>query len=185
MRRDNYICGNATRTGWKNCPHPSLSARLIEAAVVERIKSIGQDPALVADTLAELKSLRKRRQPALDAERRRLGRELLRVQDLGRDGDQIQVGKIEARLVEIDQELDILKSRKLNKRDLSRALAMFDDVWACLFPREQERVLNLLIERIDFDAKRESLAITFKPTGIRALSAEIAEAQKQVESEYQ
>lgn len=173
-----YICGNATRTGWKNCPHPSLSAGQIEGAVIERIRCIGKDSALVDDTLAELKSLRKRRQPAIDAERRRLDRELLRLRDLGRDEDQVQVGKIDARLLEIDDELSILKSRAVNRRDLSRALEMFDEVWSCLFPREQERVLNLLIERVDFDAKRESLAIIFKPTGIRALSEEIVEAQE-------
>jgi len=173
-----YICGNATRNGWKECPHPSLSAGQIEGAVIERIKCIGKDPALVDDTLAELKSLRKRRQPALDAERRRLDREFHRLRDLGRDEDEVQVARLEARLAEIGVELSVLKSRAVNKRDLSRALALFDDVWACLFPREQERVLNLLIERVDFDAKRETLAVTFRPTGIRTLSGEIAEAQE-------
>jgi len=173
-----YICTHATKTGWRNCPRPSLPAKQIEDAVVQRIACIGRDPELVADTLAELRSIKKRRQPALDAERRRLDRELHRLLDRGRDDDLVQVSRLEARLIEIDDELAVLKNQMLNKRDLARTLAIFDDVWACLFPREQERVLNLLVERVDFDAKRETLAITFRPTGIRALSEEIAEAQE-------
>ena len=29
-----YICSNATKRGWKNCPHPSLSAPELESYIV-------------------------------------------------------------------------------------------------------------------------------------------------------
>jgi site-specific DNA recombinase len=170
-----YVCGNATRRGWSSCPHPSLPAGEIEDAVVDRIKCVGRDPGLVAETLAQVRAIQKTRVPALTAERRRLDRELLRLKDRGDAGNQI--GVIEARLVEVGEELAVLQSASIDKRDLARALSMFDEVWACLFPREQERVIGLLVERIDFDAGRETVAITFKPTGIRALAEEI-EAQE-------
>ncbi len=173
-----YTCCGATRNGWKTCPHPSLPAKQIEDAVVAQIRRIGHDPGLVAETLAQLKHLKATRQPALVAERRRLDRELARLRDRGRDEDADQIGRIEARLVEIAEELAVLQSQSIDKRDLAKALAMFDDVWGCLFPREQERVIGLLIERIEFDAQRETIAITFAPTGIRALADEVAEGQE-------
>ena len=80
--------------------------------------------------------------------------------------------------MEIGEELAVLQGASIDKRDLARALALFDEVWACLFPREQERVIGLLVERIDFDAGRETVAITFRPTGIRALAEEIEQAQE-------
>jgi hypothetical protein len=46
-----------------------------------------------------------------------------------------------------------------------------------LLPREQERVVGLLVDRVDFDGDRQTVAITFKPTGIRTLAAEVAAAQ--------
>jgi site-specific DNA recombinase len=171
-----YVCGNATRRGWASCPHPSLPAGEIEDAVIERIKVVGRDPDLLRDTLAEIRAIQKSRVPALTAERRRLDRELLRLRD--RDGDRDHLVKIEARLVEVGEELAVLQSASIDRRDLAKALALFDEVWACLFPREQERVIALLVERIDFDAGRETVAITFKPTGIRALAEEIGEAQE-------
>jgi site-specific DNA recombinase len=170
-----YVCCNATRRGWASCPHPSLNANQIETAVVERIKVIGRDPSLVAETLAQVRRLQKTRTPALVAERRRQERELARLRD--RDGDADHIGKIDARLGEIAEELAVLQTAAVDKHDLARALEMFEEVWACLFPREQERVIALLVGRVEFDAARDTVAVTFRPTGIRALAEEVEVAE--------
>ena len=173
-----YVCNHATKTGWDSCPYPSLPAKTIEAAVVERIKGIGQDPGLVAATLDGVKQLQRERQPQLVAERRHLDRELSRLRSTGRIEDQEQIGRFEARLHEVDAELAFLRATTIDRRDLSRALAAFDEVWECLLPQEQARILILLIARIDFDGQRETAAITFKPTGIKSLAADVAAAQE-------
>lgn len=36
-----------------------------------------------------------------------------------------------------------LRATNVDHRDLTRSLAVFDEVWDCLLPREQERVLGL------------------------------------------
>jgi site-specific DNA recombinase len=51
-------------------------------------------------------------------------------------------------------------------------LGQFDAVWDALSPREQGRVLGLLIERVEHDGREASVAITFRPTGIKTLAAE-------------
>jgi site-specific DNA recombinase len=175
-----YVCNSATKAGWDSCPHPSLPADVIERAVVDHIKAVGRDPELVAATLDQVRSLQKTRQPQLAAERRQLERELGRLLSTGRNEDRDQIGRIEARLAETGDELAFLQATTIDRRDLTRSLAVFDDIWACLLPREQERVINLLIDRVDFDGERETVAITFKPTGIRTLAAEMAEAQEAV-----
>lgn len=146
--------------------------------MVGRIKAIGRDPGLVAATLDQVRSLQKTRQPQLVAERRQLGRELDRLRSAGRNEDRVHIERIEARLFEVAGELDFLQATTIDRRDLTRSLAVFDDIWACLLPREQERVVGLLIDRVDFDGVRETVAITFKPTGIRTLAAEVAGAQE-------
>jgi site-specific DNA recombinase len=172
-----YVCGNATKSGWRNCPHPSLPAREIENEVVKRIAAVGRDPELVAATLDQVRSLQKSRQPQLVAERRQLERDLSRMRDGGRPEDQEQIGRLEARLAETGDELAFLRATAVNRRDLARSLAVFDEVWGCLLPREQERVIGLLVDRIDFDGQRQTVAITFRPTAIRTLAAEVAAAQ--------
>jgi hypothetical protein len=50
-----------------------------------------------------------------------------------------------------------------------QALAQFDPVWEALVPRERASVLQLLIERVDYDAKGGEVVITFRPAGLAAL----------------
>src|SRR2546425_10879539 len=48
-----YLCWKAHRRGWSTCPSPTLPAHQIENFVVDRIRAIGQDTELVAQTLEE------------------------------------------------------------------------------------------------------------------------------------
>jgi hypothetical protein len=70
------------------------------------------------------------------------------------------------------------KAPNISGKDLKNAFSLFDSVWEMLFPKEQTRIMQLLTERIDYNADRETLAITFSPTGIMALSKEVETAQE-------
>ena len=94
--------------------------------MVDRIKAIGRDPELVAETLAQVRSVQKTRPSQLVAERRRLEKELDRLRDRGRDEDQDQVARVEARLAEIAEEVAFLQATTIDKRHLARSLALFD-----------------------------------------------------------
>ena len=69
-----------------------------------------------------------------------------------------------------------LKAATVDEADLRKVLGMFDPVWDALFPHEKLRVLQLLIERVDYDAEDGRVSLTFRPTGIRVLAAEVAGA---------
>lgn len=53
-------------------------------------------------------------------------------------------------------------------------MAVFDPVWDSLTPREQARVIHLLVERVDYDGATGKIAITFHPSGIKMLADELA-----------
>ena len=73
-----YVCSNAQKRGWHQCPSKSIPAREIEAFVVDQIRCIGQDPALLAETIEETRELAKARVQELEAEKRSLERDLSR-----------------------------------------------------------------------------------------------------------
>jgi site-specific DNA recombinase len=54
------------------------------------------------------------------------------------------------------------------------ALASFASLWPTLPPQEQMRVLDLVVQRVDYDGGKETVAITFHPTGLEALAGERA-----------
>jgi site-specific DNA recombinase len=51
-------------------------------------------------------------------------------------------------------------------------------VWPTLPPQEQARVVDLLVQRVTYDGGKEAVAITFHPTGVQALAAEMAAQTK-------
>lgn len=68
-----------------------------------------------------------------------------------------------------------LEGAPIDEADLGAALARFDEVWAALDPAERTRALHLLIERIAYDGRDGSVAITFRANGIDVLAREQAE----------
>jgi site-specific DNA recombinase len=80
----------------------------------------------------------------------------------------------ERRATEIDEEAAALNRGRVTEEEVEGALAAFDPVWEALAPREQARVVGLLVERVDFDGPSAEVSVTFRPTGIRALADELA-----------
>jgi site-specific DNA recombinase len=73
-----YVCSNAQKRGWHSCPSKAVPAGEIERFVVEQIKCIGKDPTMLNATFKEARAQGVARVAELEAERRRLERELAR-----------------------------------------------------------------------------------------------------------
>ena len=66
----------------------------------------------------------------------------------------------------------------MDEAEVAGALSDFDALWDCLAPREQSRVIDLLVERVTFDDDGGNVAITFRPCGIKTLDGELAERKE-------
>jgi site-specific DNA recombinase len=78
----------------------------------------------------------------------------------------------ERRLTEIENELAALRANQIDEPEVTRLLAEFNQTWEALAPRDQSRVLELLIERIDYRGKEGQISLTFRPSGIQTLTQE-------------
>ena len=90
-------------------------------------------------------------------------RRLAELQDQGRE--------VQRRFATVESELAKLESEQISDAEVKAALADFDGVWEVLQPREQARVIELLVESVMWDGHAESVSITFRPTGIKTLAA--------------
>jgi site-specific DNA recombinase len=180
-----YTCLKAIKSGWSACPSKSLPAAEIEKVVVEQIRCIGRDPKLVAQVLAEARGGIEAELMALRKERTDLNRELGRhhaaIRNLASGGpgaataprladlhDQVQ--RAERRSDETDAKVAALEAEQITDSDARAAFADFNNVWGMLSPKEQERLLALLVARVDYDAAASAVAVTFHVTGIKGLS---------------
>jgi site-specific DNA recombinase len=188
-----YVCGTAQQRGWSECPSPSVPAGEIERFVVEQIKGIGREPAVVAETVRQVRQQTEVGIERLEQERSALQRQLrddhARLQAAAAMTDHVErvsrlanvqecVRVAERRLTEIDNELIALRGELVEEAEVAKVLAEFDQMWETLVPREQARVLELLVERVEYDGERGSVSLTFHPCGIKSLTHELANRQE-------
>lgn len=68
------------------------------------------------------------------------------------------------------------KSDRVDEADVRLALAQLDPMWDRLFPNEQARIVQLLVQRVDVTASGANIRI--RAEGLRSLAAEIGGSQQ-------
>ena len=184
-----YVCLNAQKRGWHSCVSKSVPAEEIERLVVDQIRAIGRDPSLVVATIRQARQLANEQIKRLETENTRLHKELRGSHDeirkvvaepatdngatVCRLGDlNERIRHAEQRITEVADETTALRRQMVGEREATEALAAFDPVWETLTPKEQARIVQLLVERVDYDGERGRIAMTFRAAGLRALGEE-------------
>ena len=190
-----YTCVAAQKQGHATCPSKSISADKVEAFIVDQIRRIGADPQLQDETFRAAVGQVKAQRRGLRAERKRLERDLTtsradvehlvgavsRVEGSAADAIAAELAKaqshvqtVEARIHDINDELDALKAQDVDRDDLARALEEFDPIWEALLIPERERIMRLLVETIGYDGGAGEMSIHWRLAGFGQLAAEVA-----------
>ena len=180
-----YVCLKAQKQGWHTCPTKSVPAGEIERFVLDEIKCIAQDPALIEETVRQARAHSESEVGRLEREREISARELkhasAEVRDVVKVGDhsphmtarladlQDRTQAAERRISEIDDERALLRRQLVSEEEVRAAFGRFDDLWAMLNARERIQIMQLLIDRIDYNGAVGELVITFHPSGIKGL----------------
>ncbi|MEZ6193243.1 MAG: hypothetical protein R3C45_18370 [Phycisphaerales bacterium] len=157
----------------------------IETLVVDEVRRLGHDEALLAqvltDTHAAIQGELEAVQRDLDDLRRqrdRDGRELKQLAASGRTDDETtsRIADLHARIADanrhepqLETRVTELDSETVTHADARAAFADLDNLWKNLMPREQARLLKLLIATVDYDGQAGTVSVTFRPTSIRSL----------------
>jgi site-specific DNA recombinase len=191
-----YTCVNAQKRGWGVCPSKAIPAAAIEGVVVEQLRAVGKDPALLRATLAEARRQDEARVEELEVERRGLERELARLHAEARklaargstasgDDEVLRVAELqeriqtaEGRLLRVREQTAEVRRRGVDEPEVTQALAEFMPLWESLSPAEQARAVRLLVERVEFDGGAGRVVVTFHETGLQTL-AERAQRPKE------
>jgi site-specific DNA recombinase len=187
-----YRCANSNRRGAAACPTRSVSADRVEAFVVDQIKRIGADPALQQSVFEQALAQVKAQCRGLRAEAKRLERDLVtaradverlvagvtRVTGPAADAVAVELARsqervttLESRQREVEAEIAALAKQDIDREAVAVALLEFDPLWDVLLTPERERVLKLLVDRIDYGGGE--LAIQWRLAGFGQLAAEV------------
>jgi site-specific DNA recombinase len=190
-----YRCVNAVKNGAGACPTGSVPAIEIEAFVVEQIRRIGADAALCDETLRQVQAQVATEQQRLKVEAKRVDREVAalrkevdglttavaRATGSAADALMAKLAETQERLTngerrerEIGDRLRAVAEQEIDPVAVGHALAQFTDLWEVLLTPERERVVRLLIDRVNYMGVNGTLTISFSSTGAGLLAAEAA-----------
>lgn len=96
------------------------------------------------------------------------GSSIARLADL-----QEHISQAEQRTLMIRDQVQAIHHQVLDAEETARVMSVFDPVWESRTSREQIRVLELLIERVDYDGSKKKVSIVFRPTGIKTLARQM------------
>jgi len=183
-----YVCHNAQKKGWDTCPTKSVPAQKIEQIVIDQVVTIASDQELLRKTLSKAHREAAEKQSELKTEEKALARELKRFEREIRTRSakaedppdprlceyQERLTKAERRLTEVRQELAATGIDAEHEDQLSVAFREFTPVWNTLSPREQARVVRLLVERVTYDRETSKVALTFRASGLREIGERLS-----------
>ena len=178
-----------------DCPTKPIPADKIEKFIIDQIKRIGASPELQDETFRQAVVQVRAQRRGLKLEAKRLAGELSRAQTEverlvatvsrveGSAADAVaselsnaqeRVETLLARQAEVQAELETVKAQDVDRESLARALIEFDELWSVLLTPERERILQLLIEQINFTSGSGRMAITWRLSGFGELATEVA-----------
>ena len=177
-----YRCVGAIKSGYDTCPSGSLPAAEIERVVIDEIRELSKDQKLLKEVMSQSHSKIERDINDAVTERDDLSKELTRYHrelrtlatDTNASTDRIAqlhdfIATCEQRMPSIEAKIKKLKQETITEHEAQEVFSDFDSLWSNLSPREQARVIKLLIATVDYDAKLERISVTFHSTTISAL----------------
>ncbi len=86
---------------------------------------------------------------------------------------QERVAVLERQLREVRDRLAESVGQTMDVASVRKTLREFDGVWSEMTPREQEKFVKTLVERVSYDGATGTVTVGFRTTGIRQLCLEV------------
>ena len=184
-----YLCVHASKHGPDTCPTRTLAAGEIEGVVVEHLRGVFRTPELVA---AAIRSAQEQMTLHVDQLSRRRADAELTLQALKEETGRLmaaeaslpisnRLGELRGLMEEQEQvlesvrgEMDTAALASFTEQEAIAALSALDPVWEHLFPDEQERIVRLLVDRVE--VRPDGAEVHVRADGMRSLVDELRES---------
>jgi len=180
-----YVCHRASSTSYENCEVRSVSAGIIEDLVKDRLRSLFRSPEVVRQTIESIRRLQAEERHQVEADRLKVVEELTGVKTVGQQlAQSLQAvdttfvrgelerldgrrAELEARLEELNAQLAALADQEPAPESVNKELTLLDNIWANLFPGEQQRLVRMVIDKATIFTDR--LDLTLSGEGVQAV----------------
>ncbi|MGJ8635700.1 MAG: recombinase family protein [Phycisphaerales bacterium] len=178
-----YRCVGAIKKGAAECNSGSLPAPEIEQLVIEEVRELFRDPSIFEKTIEQATLKRTEDIQGLELELSEVNGELANqrgaltklIRQPSDDQERVTelqgiIAANERRAERIRDRLESAQGEQIDSEAIGVMLGDFDEVWSNLIPREQARLLKLLIEKVEYDAEGQCVQITYRPNEFEKLA---------------
>jgi site-specific DNA recombinase len=180
-----YVCATAQQRGWDACPSKSVSAQAIEDSVLEKVRAVVTHPVVAETTVEEVFVQGGKRAAELATERSAMKKELgqlhaalartaassnhdsRRVARMAELQDRIRAQ--EKRMAEIQVETQACDTNAIHEGEILEALRSFEPVWTALTIAEQTRIVEAVVERINYDGRTGRISLVWQAAALPLL----------------
>lgn len=192
-----YQCGRASKHGYSACPVRSVPAGEIEGAVIHQLRAVFRSPEMLAQTyraaqrlgIEDLNRLKDER-AGLESRVAALRETAARLMESGNADSETaeeirrtneEFVDLQHRLADINEDIAVLESRMISEREVTDALRKLDPIWDELYPLEQTRIVQLLVEQVTVNT--DGMRIRIRSNGLHSLVSELKDVQDRDRSE--
>ena len=174
-----YICSQAAPRNASACQARSVSAPVVENAVLASVKRFAITPEVVE---VAARAAQYRLMEELGAQRRELKEANVIARNASSQLARIRITDPERetalreKIAAAQRKADVLRESiargerlRLDEDTVRQRLGNFDEVWKTMTTAEQARLLRALIERVGYDARAEKVRVTYHSAGVREL----------------
>jgi site-specific DNA recombinase len=174
-----YVCYRSQQKIEGYCTSRSVSAPLVEDAVVESIRRVGVHPDVLAETavaarqrLAEIVAGLRGELNTTNGRVKNLKSQVARLRNpearrLAEIQEQLAIG--EARAEALRKEILRREKQRIDERELRRAMDSFEEVWKTMSLEEQRNLLRQLVEKVGYDGRTGKVTVSFKSAEVKEL----------------
>ena len=186
-----YLCVHSSKKVGHDCPVRTVPAGDVEQVVMEQLRSLFRSPELVARTYAAAKQQETDEVGRLTARKAELEEKIRTSHErtlqliAGDSGKRKRAGTLSDALDEahaeaqvLDEELKqteaklaALTRQSVKEADVRRALTTIDPLWDQLFPAEQNRIVRLLVDKVEI--REDGMEVALRGEGLGSVVGEI------------
>ena len=153
-----YIC----KSGSARCKAARIPAEDLEAFVIKQVRESLDVPTLATLVLDIAREETMTRVRDLEARAAHLRGDLRLAEEGSAMSPQGNVFTLNKEIAAVERELGLARESLVDREAVEAGLLSFDPLWANLNPSERQKLLGLLIERLDLDVKGGELRVVWK-----------------------
>lgn len=165
-----YICTKDAKRAISTCPIQRIPANDIEQAVITQLSEVFKKPGIISGIFQEMKAMAEREIERFTRQRDGHVKTQSKIQDA--PNSQNELARIAEDIYKVERQIQNANRNDISEEDITRSFQTMEIFWESLFPIEQRRLIELLVELVEI--RETGLDLVLKTSGIESLIKDLA-----------